>query len=130
MEKLTARKQAILDVLDDQIDELEKKLAKVQPLINELNQLKATRRTLLAEKGNTGGAGHPSTQLTMEMVINYMREHEDGVEPADIAEHYGVPGTIVRSHLSRHNGTRYARDEDGLWGLIGNGDGQPDDEEE
>lgn len=129
MERLTARRQRVLDALDEEIAALEEKLAKAQPLINELAKLKATRRTLLAEKGNTSGAGHPGTQLTMEMVINFMRQHEEGVVPSEIAEHYGVPGTIVRSHLSRHKGTRYDQTDGGAWVLIGEDAEEEEDDE-
>lgn len=119
MEKITKRKQTVLDVLDDQIAELEEKLAKFQPFINELNQLKATRRTLLAQKGNTSGGGHPGTQLTQEEVINFLQKNGAST-PQEISEGLSVAGTVVRSHLSRHKNVTYERDdEDGTWSYIG-----------
>lgn len=122
MEKVSRRKQVILDVIEEQINELEEKLAKAQPMINELNTLKATRRALLSERGNTSGGGNPNTQLTMEEVIAWMRENGSGT-PQEIAEALSVDGTIVRSHLSRGKGTRYQRDEEeGTWSLIGEED--------
>jgi len=121
VDKLTTSQQAVLDVLDEQIERYEKRLAKVQPLINQLNQLKQTRRVLLSEKGTTGGGGRGDTQLTQEMVINFMREADGPVQPEDIAKHYGVPGASVRSHLNRHKNHTYERNGDG-WALIGEED--------
>jgi hypothetical protein len=122
MEKVSRRKQVVLDAIEEQIAELEELLAKAQPKINELNSLKASRRALLAERGVTGGGGNPNTQLSMEEVIAWMRENESGT-PQEIAEALSVDGTIVRSHLSRGKGTRYQRDEEtGEWSLIGEED--------
>jgi hypothetical protein len=127
MDKLSQRKEVILKVLDDQIEELEEKLQKLQPLISELNQLKATRRVLLSEHSVTGRGGLRRVQLTMEQVIGYLREHgatADGngrIQPQQIAEDLGVPGATVRSHFSRHRGMQYDRDEAG-WYLIGETD--------
>lgn len=118
MEKLSERKNAVLDVLDEQIAVLEKRLQKVQPLVNELNQLKATRRTLLSERGVTGGAGNGRVQLSMESVIHYLREHGPAM-PQDISEALGVPGATVRSHLNRNKDIRYQHDPDEGWSLIG-----------
>lgn len=116
MDAITRRQSAVLEILDAQIEELEEKLAKAQPLINELNKLKQTRRVLLSEKGTTGGGGHPNAQLTQEMVITFLRETESAT-PQQIAEHFGVPGATVRSHLNRHKDTTYSR-INGEWELI------------
>lgn len=120
MDKVSNRKQAVLDVLDEQIDALETKLAKVQPLINELNQLKKTRATLLSERSVTGRAGgsRRNAQLTMETVIQLFREHGD-MSPNEIAEHAGVDPTIARSHLNRYRDQRYEQTDNGAWRLIG-----------
>ena len=118
MDKLSRRQNAVLEILDEQIAELEEKLAKAQPLINELNRLKQTRRVLLSEKGNTSGGGRSDVQLTQEQMIHYLREH-GASRPSEIADALGVPGTVVRSHLSRHKDTTYARVEDGRWSYIG-----------
>ena len=128
MEKLTTRKQAVLDVLQEQIDELETKLKKVQPLIDELNSLKATRRALLSERGSTsGGAGNGRVQLSMEEMINYLTENP-GSTPQEISEALGVGGQIVRSHLSRGKGTRYDN-RNGKWYLTEQEDDDEEDEE-
>lgn len=125
MEKISTRQQAVLDVLDAQIEELEEKLTRVQPLINELNRLRQTRRTLLSEKGVTGGGGNGRVKLSMEEVIMFLQSQENGATPAEISEALSVEGHIVRSHLSRGKDTRYKL-HDGRWFLMEQGD----DEEE
>lgn len=121
MEKLSDRKTLILEVLDTEIDKLEQKLKKVQPLLDELNQLKRTRATLLSERSVTGNISS-RTRLTMEEVIQVMREADSPLMPDAIATAVGVDGTVVRSHLNRYKDTRYRRDPEG-WVLIGqNGD--------
>lgn len=129
MEKLSKRKTAILDVLDEEIADLEEKLVKVQPLIDELNQLKRTRATLLSERSVTGGI-RSGTRLTMEQVIQAFRENEnDPMTPNDLSDKLGVDVTVVRSHLNRHADTRYRKNGDGNWSLIGEGEDEEGDEE-
>lgn len=119
MQKLTRRKATILDVIDQEIAELEEKLAKAQPLIDELNQLKRTRATLLSERSVTGGI-RSNVRLTMEQVIQAFRENDsDPMTPRQLASAVGVDETVVRSHLNRHKGTRYRNNGDGQWALIG-----------
>jgi hypothetical protein len=125
MEKVTPRQQAVLDILDEQIDALEEKLKKVQPIIDELQRLKRTRATLLNERGTTGKIS-ASTRLTMEEVIHTLRELGPST-PNAIAEKLGVDVTVVRSHLNRYRDQRYDRNGEGTWHLIGI---EPDDEEE
>src|SRR5215813_12890306 len=113
MQKVTKRKSAVLKVLDAEIADLEQRLQKVQPLIDELNQLKKTRATLLSERTTTGGV-NSNAQLTMEMMIHFFRERDN--EPATagfISEELNVPGTIVRSHLSRGKDVRYENTAEG-----------------
>lgn len=123
MEKVSRRKQAVLDVLDEQIAELEEKLQKVQPLINELNALRATRAKLLDERSSTSGGGRRmnGTALTMETMIHDLREN-GASSPPDIARRVGVDASIVRSHLNRHKDVRYRQQDDGDWVLIGEGE--------
>ncbi len=117
MQKLTQRKQNILDVLNEEIEELEEKLAKAQPLIDELAQLKKTRATLLSERSATGAVGG-RTQLTMEMVVHVFNGHEE-LSVNDLANATGVSTTVVRSHLYRYRDQRYEQTTDGDWRLIG-----------
>lgn len=127
MEKVTKRQQAVLDILDEQIDELEAKLQKVQPLIDELAKLKKTRATLLSEKSVTGGV-RAGTQVTMEQVIHALRENDnDPMTPPEIATAISADVTVVRSHLNRHKDVRYKREAEG-WVLIG--EDSDDDEDE
>lgn len=127
MEQLTSRKSAVLDVLDEQIAALEKKLEKAKPLFDELNQLKQTRRVLLSERMTTGGGGASGPRLSMEEVINAMDEDE-GMSVSAIAEAVGFSENTVRSHLNRHKDVRYSVNGDGLWSLIG--DSSDDEDEE
>ena len=118
MEKVSSRKNAVLEVLDEQIHDLEEKLRKVQPFIDELNQLKRTRATLLSERTATGSVGS-RTRLNMESVIHALRENDNEPMTAiDIASAVGVDPTVVRSHLNRYKDQRYERNGDG-WTLIG-----------
>lgn len=127
MEKLSNRKNAVLEVLDEQIHEIEERLAKVQPLIDELNQLKKTRATLLSERTTTGSIGS-RTRLNMESVIHALRENENEAMTAqEIATAIGVDDTVVRSHLNRYKDTRYEKDGDG-WTLIGEDEDEDADE--
>lgn len=117
MEKLSKRSEAILEVIDEQIEELETKLAKVQPLIDELNKLRNTRRVLLNEKGTTGGGGRSGPIMTMEEVVRFLEENGPS-SPQEIAEGLGFDSARVRSHLSRNKGTRYENTQNGTWQLL------------
>jgi len=129
MQKLSRRKDAILAVIDEQIAELEEKLAKAQPLIDELTQLKRTRATLLSERSVTGNI-RSGTRLTMEQVIHAFRENDnDPLTPRELGAALGVDETVIRSHLNRYKDVRYTKNGDGAWRLIGN-DPQDEDEEE
>jgi hypothetical protein len=121
MEKVSARKNRVLEALDEEIHDLEEKLQKVQPLIDELNQLKKTRATLLSERTTTGSVGS-RTRLNMESVIHAMRENDnEPMTAVDIASSIGVDPTVVRSHLNRYKDQRYEKDGEG-WTLIGEED--------
>jgi DNA-binding transcriptional ArsR family regulator len=119
MQELSERKSKILDVIDEEIKALEKKLERVQPLVDELNQLRKTRMTLLSERSVTGAVSN-RTQLTMETVIHALRENgNDGMTPGELAEAVGVDASVVRSHLNRYSDTRYRKNGDNKWYLIG-----------
>lgn len=119
MEKVSSRKQTILDVIDEQIETLEAKLRKAQPFIDELHQLRRTRATLLSEKSVTGNVRN-GTRLTMESVIQAFRELNEAASVGDLAEKLGVTETVIRSHLNRYRDERYRTTARGWWELIGN----------
>jgi membrane-anchored protein YejM (alkaline phosphatase superfamily) len=127
MEKVTKRKQAVLDVIDEQIADLEERLAKAQPMINELAVLRATRAKLLDERSTTSGGGRRNAQLTMETMILDLKTNGPS-SAVDIAQRVGVDPTIVRSHLNRHKEVRYRMNGDNLWHLIGEEEEGEDDE--
>lgn len=115
MRKLTDGEQAVLDVIDEQIETLEAKLAKIQPKIDELARLRKARATMLDERSTTGT---PRGSVQMEGVVHYLRE-EGASSVADIAAHLGTTPGSVRAHLNRYADERYRKDEDGDWELIG-----------
>jgi response regulator of citrate/malate metabolism len=127
MEKVTRRKQSVLDTLDENIEELEEKLKKVQPLIDELAVLRRTRATLLDERRPTGGGGRRGTMLSLEQVVQFMRENGAST-PQEVADKLGVSDTVVRSHFNRYADSRYAKNGDGKWRLIGENTDEEDDE--
>ena len=120
MEKLSQRKSRVLEALDAEIEELEKKLAKFQPYIDELAQLRKTRATLLSERTTTGSVGR--ARLTMESVIHELRNSDNGAMTVpELADKLGVEQTVIRSHLNRHADVRYRKVGEG-WELIGEDD--------
>jgi len=123
MQKVSTRQNAVLDVLDVQIQELETKLQKVQPLIDELANLKRARAALLNERGTTGGI-RSTTRLTMEEVVHTMGDKS--WTPADLAEALSVDVNTVRSHLNRYKDERYHKNGDNTWRLLGE---EPEDDQ-
>jgi hypothetical protein len=127
MEKVSNRKQSVLDVLDEQIEELQVKLKKVQPLMDELHALQRSRAALLDERRPTNGASRRGSVITMEQIILDLKTNGAST-PVEIAERLGVDHTAVRSHLNRYRDQRYRQPVDrGPWELIG---GASDDEED
>ena len=128
MDKVTRRKQTVLDVLDEQIADLEERLAKAQPLIDELASLKRTRATLLDERSPTSGGTRRGTMLTLETMVHDLDEH-GASSVQEISDRLGVSPTVVRSHLNRYLDQRYTKNGDGRWRLIGGlNEGADDDE--
>ena len=117
MERVSTRKEAVLVVLDEQIEALERRLAKAQPLFDELNQLKRARATLLSERTVTGNVRN-GTVVTIEVVVAYLDKHGPSTVP-EIASGISGDANTVRSHLNRHKEVRYDKDDEGRWFLIG-----------
>jgi len=115
---MTTRQQAVLTALDEQIADLEAKLARYQPLLEELAQLKRVRATLLGERLTGGRKG----TLTTEAVLGVMGQAARPLSPLEIAERTGAHGTVVRSHLSRWQGKLYRRESEGWIPLEGTRD--------
>lgn len=140
MRKLSNREDSVLDILDEQIGELEKKLQKVQPLFDELNRLRKARAVMLDERSLTGkprggtktnlGAGSQGSQ--METIITYLREHGEA-STKELAEYVGTSVGSIRAHLNRYRDERYRQNNgSGNWSLIGEDrkDDEGDDEDD
>ena len=118
MDEITQVQQAVLDTVNVEVEKLERRLLKYQPLKAELDRLLQVRRVLLSEKSMTGGKGGAgNAKVTQEEVITFLRDNQP-CEPQEISAGLSVDGTIIRSHLNRHKGTSYERTTEG-WVLIG-----------
>jgi hypothetical protein len=135
MRKLSEREKTVLEALDAEIEQLETRLQKVQPLFDELGRLRKARAVMLDERSPTGGVrgggGRAGTgTLTMETVINYLREN-GSASTREIADYAGTTVGNVRAHLNRYRDERYRQNGGGNWELIGSNaieDEEDDDE--
>lgn len=118
MEKVSKRKQIVLDSLDEQIEEIEDKLKPAQKLMDELQVLRRTRATLLDERRPTGGGGRSGTVVQMETIILDLKTNGPSTA-VEVAERTGTPVTAVRSHLNRYRDQRYDQIDGNQWRLIG-----------
>ena len=114
--KVTSRQQAVLDALDQQIADLKAKLARYQPLKEELAQLERARAVLLGIQPDRRRYG----TLTRETVAGVMRDAGRPLTPREISEATGASGPVVRSHLHRGRGEIYEHDGNG-WTLVDDG---------
>jgi hypothetical protein len=134
--KLSEREKTVLESLDTEIEQLERKLAKVQPLFDELNRLRKARAVMLDERSTTsprgGGSktnlGRGSQGAQMETIIAYLRENGEA-STSELADYVGTTVGSIRAHLNRYRDERYRQNGGGLWSLIGQ-DRADDDEEE
>jgi Fic family protein len=120
MRELSASETEILDLLDQKIQRIEKKLEPFQELIDQKQRLQRTRATLLQERGG-GGTGSRSNgaTLTTEQVEKVFADQEEKyLAVADIAKATGFPDSTVRSHLHRKRDQKYHQKGD-KWRLIG-----------
>ena len=111
--KVSPRKQAVLNALDEQIGELESKLAKYRPLLDELAQLKRARATLLGERAPAGRRG----TLDADALADLMQASGEPLTPVELAEKLGADANTVRSHLNRNLGSRYRKEGRG-WVVV------------
>ena len=132
MRKLSKREEIILEAMDGEIEELTKKLSKVQPLVDELQRLRKARAVMLDERsttgnpraGKTGGGG-----AQMETIITYLREH-GSASTTELAEYVGTTVGTIRAHLNRYRDERYRQNGGGNWSLIGAENEKEDDDGE
>jgi hypothetical protein len=107
-------KQVVLATLDDQIASLERKLEPYRAIVDELDELKRARAALLGQPH--ARRGRPST-LDADVLADAMRAANRPLTPPELANALGADAAVVRSHLNRHLGTRYAHEGHG-WVLI------------
>ena len=135
MRKLSEREKTVLEALDEEIGELEKKLAKVQPLFDELNRLRKARAVMLDERSTTGnprggGSGpRKSGGAQMEQIITYLREHGEA-STTELADYVGTTVATIRAHMNRYRDERYRQNGGGNWALIGQDRKDDEDEED
>jgi CRP-like cAMP-binding protein len=119
--------------MDAEIEELAKKLEKVQPLVDELQRLRRARSVMLDEKSLTGkpraGGRSGNTGAQMETVIAYLREHGEA-STTELADYVGTTVASIRTHLNRYRDERYRQTNDGNWALIGEDPDRTDDEDD
>jgi DNA repair exonuclease SbcCD ATPase subunit len=119
MRKLSPREKVVLEALDEEIEELEAKLQKVQPLFDELQRLRKARSVMLDERSTTGKPrGKNGGGAQMETIITYLREHATATT-TELAEYVGTTVPTIRAHLNRYKDERYHTDGNGTWSLIG-----------
>lgn len=104
-------RESQLEQLDEQIADINKRLAKYDPLVELRNQLMSARRAMLGGNRSTGEGGN---RLTMEEVVRVVRENP-GLSAMDLAKIAGVGRTTIGSHLSRYNGDRFLNKNNKWW---------------
>jgi Fic family protein len=118
MRELSTSETEILDLLDQKIQRIEKKLEPFQELIDQKQRLQRTRATLLQERGGTGRSGNGATLTTEQVEKVFADQEEKYLAVADIAKATGFPDSTVRSHLHRKRDQKYHQKGD-KWRLIG-----------
>lgn len=104
-----------VDALDEQIQELERKLQVFIPVNEKLNRLRAARRALLGVGSRT--TANAGNKVTQDEVAQAMNDSEDeGVSVSWIAEKIGTTEAVVRGHLNR-NKERFLKNGNGLWSV-------------
>lgn len=127
-----ASTRKIVESIEEELEAIEKKLRKYDPLIQQRTKLQAARRALLNERSATGGGG--GRGLSQAEVVDYMREHSDeegvaGFTVYDIAKGLGVTEAVVRGHLNRGKDERFEKAADNKWDLREPEDDPEDDDD-
>lgn len=109
----------LVDSIDEELKEIEKKLRKVDPLIAQRTKLQAARRALLNERSTTAGGGRGLSQAE---VVDWMKKNSDDAPFTvhDIAEGLSVGEGPVRAHLNRYKDERFESVREGgqvLWSV-------------
>lgn len=106
-------KQTVLNALDEQIAQLETKLERYRPLLDELAQLKRARAALVGERLGPGRRG----TLDTAALTDALEASSEPLTAVELAETIGADANVVRSHLNRSLGSRYRKEGRG-WVII------------
>lgn len=102
----------ILEEIDSEIENINKKLRPYDALIEKRNELTAARRALLGGSKLTGGSG--GTQVRQEDIVRFLNENP-GSSPSEIATHFNVNAPLISSHLSRGKNERFLTVDKKWW---------------
>lgn len=105
-------KEAALMAIDEQLESINEKMRKYEPLIEAKKSLEASKRSLLGGARLT--SGNNGMRLRQEDVVLYLKEHP-GQRVQDLVEHFGTPYTTINSHLLRGKDERFLQTPSKRW---------------
>jgi hypothetical protein len=112
--KISPAKQAILDITEEQLRKIEKKLAPFKELIQEQKDLLRVRSQILSERGGSRGTINPET------IRAYFSKRDNApASVSRIARKLSIDPSALRSHLHRGKDKSYLQNEEGDWSVIG-----------
>jgi len=108
-----ALKKRHLDEIDKQLVLVNRRLDKLQPLIELRDRLQASRRAMLNERAVASGGGRG---LSQSEVVNALRD-SDGMSVFELSQKLSVSDAVVRGHLNRGKDERFTKLADNKWVL-------------
>lgn len=107
-----AAKATALEAIDEQLESINEKMRKYEPLIEAKKSLEASKRSLLGGARLT--SGNNGMRLRQEDLVLYLKENP-GLKVQEIAEHFGTPYSTVGSHLLRGRDERFLQTASKRW---------------
>jgi len=103
--------QDALDIIDEKLAEVNKKLEVFDRVKEERDKLQAARRALLGVGNKMTGSG--GSRITADEVAKWMEDnangHTDGFTPAEMAKGLSTTDAVVRGHMARGAGERFLK---------------------